>query len=103
MTQSITLQAIPSQEIIITLDSRRYEIQIKDAGDFMVYGISRDGETILETGFRIVNGEPLLPYKYMEDGNFAFVIPDSEVADYTNFELTQFLIYASQEELEALR
>lgn len=99
----ITLQAIPNQEVIVTLDNSRYKIQIKSASGFMTYGITRDGEIIIENGNRIVNGSPLLPYKYMESGNFILDVPDSELPDYTKFELTQFLIYASQEEIETAR
>lgn len=99
----ITLQAIPSQSVIITLDSNRYEIPIKDAGGFMVYGVIRNGLTILENGNRIVNGSPLLPYKYMEAGNLALSVPDAELPNYEQFGLTQFLYYASQEELESIR
>ena len=99
----ITLQQIPNQEVIITLNGSRYKIQIKSASGFMTYGITRDGEVIIENGNRIVNGAPLLPYKHMEAGNFILDVPDSELPDYTKFESTQFLIYVSQEELEAVR
>lgn len=99
----IELQAIPSQEIIVTLDGNRYEIPIKDAGGFMAYGVIRNGVTILENGNRIVNGSPLLPYKHMESGSFSLSVPDSELPDYRQFGLTQFLYYASQEELESIR
>lgn len=99
----ITLQAIPSQEIIVTVDGNRYQISLKDAGGFMVYGVTRNGANILENGTRVVSGTPLLPYKYMEAGNFALQVPDSELPDYNQFGLTQFLYYASQEELESIR
>lgn len=101
--KAITLQAIPNQEIIVTVDENRYTIQIKDCSGFMTYGVQRNGETIINNGNRIVNGALLLPYQYMEDGNFIFNIPDSELPDYTQFEVTQFLVYASQEELESIR
>lgn len=99
----ITLQSIPNQEVIVTLDGSRYNIQIKSASGFMTYGISRDGITIIENGNRIVNGAPLFPYKYMEAGNFILDVPDSELPDYKKFEATQFLRYASSEELELAR
>lgn len=99
----ITLQKTPNQEIIVTLDGSRYKIQIKSVSGFMTYGVTRDGLVIIENGSRIVNGTPLLPYKYMESGNFILDVPDSELPDFTKFELTQFLIFASQEEIEAIR
>lgn len=99
----ITIQPIPNQEVIVTLDSRRYKIQLKDADGFMTYGVVRDGVTIIENGNRIVNGAPLLPYRHMEDGNFILDIPDDELPNYKAFQSTQFLLYASQEELEIAR
>lgn len=99
----ITLQKIPNQEVIVTLDGSRYKIQIKSASGFMTYGVTRDGVIIIENGNRIVNGAPLLPYKYMEAGNFILDVPDSELPDFTRFESTQFLVFASQEEIEAIR
>lgn len=101
--ENITLQSMPSQVAIVTLDGARYEITIKDAGGFMVCGIVRDGVEILSPGFRIVNGEPLIPYRYLENGNFAFDIPEDEKPNYEQFQITQFLVYASPEELESIR
>lgn len=101
--ENITLQSIPSQVAIVTLDGSRYEITIKDADGFMVCGIVRDGITILDPGFRIVNGTPLIPYRYLENGNFAFDIPEDETPNYEQFQTTQFLVYASPEELESIR
>ncbi len=99
----ITLQKIPNQEVIVTIDESRYKIQIKSASGFMTYGIERDGVIIIENGNRIVNGAPLFPYEYMESGNFILDVPDSELPDFTKFESTQFLVYASQEEIESIR
>lgn len=99
----ITLQQTPNQEVIVTVNGSRYKIQIKSASGFMTYGVERDGITIIENGARIVNGSPLLPYRYMEEGNFILDVPDDEFPDYTKFESTQFLIYASQDEIESVR
>ena len=101
--RQITLQQIPNQEIIVTLDGARYKIEIKSASGFMTYGIIRNGIVIIENGNRIVNGAPLISYKYQESGNFILDMIDSELPDYTKFESTQFLIYLSQEEIEAVR
>jgi len=101
--KSITLQAIPNQEIIVTLDDARYNIKLKSASGFMTYGIERGGIVIIENGTRIVSGLPLFPYRYMESGNFILDAPDGSEADYNQFEVTQFLRYASQEEIESVR
>ncbi len=100
--KSIALQAIPNQSIIVTLDGDRYEMPFKGAGGFMTYGVIRNGVTILENGTRIVNGVPLLPYKYMQNGNFSLSIPDNELPNYKQLGVTQFLYYATPEELELI-
>jgi len=101
--QSITLQNIPNQELIVTIDGYRYSIPIKSANGFMTYGITRDGVVIVENGNRLVNGAPLFLYKYMETGNFILTVPDDELPDYKQFQSTQFLKYASKEELGLVR
>jgi len=99
--KSISLQKVPSQQIIVTIEDYRYKIQIKDAGGFMTYGIDIDGVVLIENGCRLVNGVPLLPYSYMsEKGNFILDMPEIETPDYTKFDATQFLIYVSNAELE---
>lgn len=99
----ITIRAVSSQDVIVTLEGFRYEIALKDADGFMVFGIIRDGVTIIEPGMRIVNDSPFLPYLYLEQGNFILDLPDDEIPDYKQFGITQFLRYATDAELKAVR
>ena len=100
--KQITLQAIPNQKAIVTLDGNRFEIELKFTGEIMTYGLIKNGLTVIENGARLVNGVPLLPYDYLVDGNFILKIPDDELANYESFQVTQYLLYASQEELDSL-
>ena len=102
--QTITIQNIPNQKVTCTVSGFRYEITLKDASGFMVYGVARDGTELLAVGHRVVNRSPLLPYRYLEEGNFILSISDeSGEADYTQFGQTQFLYYVPKESLEVFR
>lgn len=58
--------------------------------------------TPIITGLRLVPGAPLIPYPYLFNGNFILLTRKQEYPNYNFFGITQFLIYASQEEIEAI-
>lgn len=98
----IPLQAIPNQSLTIRLDNNFYQITLKEIEGLMAITIIRDGTPIV-IGERIVPGYPIIPYRYLENGNFAFLTLDDEYPYYPQFGVTQQLVYASQSELETLR
>jgi hypothetical protein len=98
----ITLDAIPNQSLTIQLDNNFYEISIKETNGAMAATIFRN-DVVIISGARIVAGIPLLPYPYQEDGNFLLLTANDDIPYYTQFGITQTLIYASQSELEAIR
>jgi hypothetical protein len=100
--KEIPLTAIANQTLSIRLDDRLYDITIKELNNAMGVTIVRDGITIV-TNALAVAGAPLIPYRYLEDGNFIIITLDDEIPYYTQFGITQSLIYASQSELEAIR
>lgn len=100
--QSIPIIAVPSQALSIQLDNLRYDIRIKSMDGIMAVDIVRS-ETPIVLGMRAVSGYFLIPYKYLESGNFIFITANEEYPDYTQFGITQFLIYFSQSELEQSR
>jgi hypothetical protein len=67
----------------------------------MAIDIIRNGTPII-SGSRMVPGYPLIPYNYLEDGNFTMLTEDDAYPDYSQFGISQFLIYASQAEIAAL-
>jgi hypothetical protein len=98
----IPLQAAPNQTFAIQLDGSRFVLTIKDAGGVMCADVTRD-DVLLVSGLRLVAGTPLLPYPFMERGNFAFVTEDDELPYYTAFGTTQALVYLTADELAELR
>lgn len=98
----VPLQAVPNQQLSIQLGLFRYDLTVKQAAGVMSASVVRDGVTILEN-VRLVAGTPLLPYAYQEDGNFALTTNDGDLPDYTQFGITQYLVYLTAEELATLR
>ena len=102
MPSVIELQPLRSQLLSTRVGEILYLLRIYHTSAGMVCDISRDEADVL-TGFRIVSGTPLIPYGYLESGNFVLIVPDDETPDYNQFGITQTLLSYTQEELEALR
>lgn len=100
---TLDLQKIPNQSFSIRLDNNLFDLTIKEANGIMAVTISLNG-TVIESGNRIVSGYPLIPYPYLSDGagNFVLITDNQEYPYYTQFGITQFLIYATQDEIDAL-
>jgi hypothetical protein len=97
----IELEAVASQTLSVQLDNSFYDIAISEANGCMCVTITR-GNIVLVSGLIIVAGTPLLPYGHLENGNFILLTLDDDLPYFTKFGDTQFLIYASQEELDAI-
>lgn len=98
----IALQAVANQQFTIQLDGARYDLTIKETSGCMSATILRDGVTLLSM-VRIVAGAPLIPYAYQQDGNFVITVLDEQLPDWPLFGVSQFLVYVSAAEIEALR
>lgn len=97
----IALTQEPNQSFSIVLDGSRFDISLRDIGaDLMAVTIARDGVTLLD-GARLVAGTPLLPYKYLETGNFIFLTQGDAYPYWTEFGVTQSLLYLTAEEVAA--
>lgn len=97
----IALTQEPNQSFSIVLDGSRFDISLRDIGaDLMAVTIARDGVTLLD-GARLVAGTPLLPYKYLEMGNFIFLVQGDAYPYWTEFGVTQSLLYLTAEEVAA--
>ncbi len=99
---NIPLQNIPNQSFSIQIDNNTYDILISDCGNIMAVDISINNVVIV-LGQRAVPSNFLLPYRYLENGNFFFTSLDGEYPDWRRFGLDQFLVFASQAELNAAR
>jgi hypothetical protein len=104
----IPLQNIANQSLSIQLDQNQIDLnfhatQDNPDGTSGVTGVDIIiNNVVIVSGMRAVFGTPLIPYAYLEDGNFAFFTQNDEYPDWRQFGITQFLVYASQSELDAI-
>lgn len=100
--RTINLIAIPNQSLSVRLDDVRYEFRFKETNGIMMVDITRNDVVIL-SGQRIVAGTPLIPYTYLEHGNFFILTEDEDLPYYTQFGITQSFVYLTVAEIEAIR
>lgn len=105
----IPLAAIANQSLSINLEGVQYDINVHACRDnnipgtgIVAFDIIRDSVPIV-TGIRAIAGFPILPAKYLEDGNFIVVTANEEYPDWRQFGVTQNLVFVSQTELDTLR
>jgi hypothetical protein len=99
---NIPLQAIPNQSFSIQIDGNTYDLRIHDCGNVMTVTVSINNVIVVQ-GFRAVPGSFILPFRYLENGNFLIETLNDEYPDWRRFGLDQFMIFASQAELNAIR
>lgn len=107
--QIIPLQPLPAQTFNIIVDEVSYDFTIRATATAanpsapIIYDITIDG--VLElAGFRLVAGQFLIPYKYLErGGNFIFLLPDGADFDYSEFGKSEILYYFNAAEVSQWR
>lgn len=102
MTQQVPIQAIPNQQFTIILDGNTWDFVIKATDGVMSVTLTRNGAMIMQN-MRVVANMRIIPSAYEEAGNFVFVTQNFELPDYTKFNVSQVLLYASAAELATLR
>lgn len=96
----IPLSTVPNQEFSVRLDDRRWVLRIKEANNVMVADISRDSVTLL-SATRVLAGELIIPYRYLQTGNFLLMTLADDLPDWRQFNSTQVLVYLTAEEVAA--
>ena len=102
MTIRINIQPVANQSLSIALDNIQYDITIRETNGSMSVDLTRDNQVVFQ-GSRVVAGTPVIPYRYLESGNFIFITQNNEQPYFTKFGNSQSLIYASPSELETFR
>ena len=98
----VPIQAIPNQTLTIQLESNLYEITVRATNGVMSVDIMRDNVQIVR-GARAVSNYLIMPYRYLEVGNFFFATQNNALPYYDQFGVSQKLIYVSADELAAAR
>lgn len=99
--RQIPLEVLPNQSLSIRLGDNLYTIELKTAQQNTVIAMFR-GQTLLFSGLRAVAGAPLIPFIYLESGNFIFITENDELPFWREFGSSQKLVYLSQDEIDAL-
>lgn len=94
----IPLSAIPNQSFTAQLDNSFFEVTIKETNGTMAVTVNLNGNDIV-TNMRAVAGQKIIPYEYLENGNFIFLTNNDDLPYYTEFGVTQSLIYLSPTDL----
>ena len=100
--QIIPLQQIPNQSFSIVLDNNQWAFMLKETNDTVSASIVLNNVTVLDN-IRAVANALIIPSRYEESGNFLFITQNFALPNYTQFGVTQLLIYISAAELEAFR
>jgi len=99
--QIIPLAALPNQKLTAILDGNRWDISVKLVRGNIAVSLTKNSAVVIQN-VRVVGGARILQSRYQEDGNFAILASNESVLDYTQFGVTQYLVYISQAELAAL-
>lgn len=100
--QQIPLQQIPNQSFSILLDGNQWNILLKTVEDITVVSMTLNGADILDSAHAVA-GSFIIPSIYQESGNFFFTTLNQDLPYYTDFNVSQQLIYISATELAVLR
>lgn len=98
----IPIQALPNQTFSVTLNGARFDISILETNGVMSASIAINDTPVIEN-VRATASTFLLPYLYQENGNFLFLNMSEQLIYYTNFGITQTLIWLSPGDLAYLR
>ena len=100
--QLIPVQPLPNQSFSTTLGSDLYDLKFITCVNITACTILRNKQLIVLNS-RVVPNMPIIPYKYLEAGNFMMLVRSGQYPIYSEFGVTQFLIYASADELASIR
>ena len=98
----VPISAVPNQSFSITLDGNQYDLALYLTTNVMAIDVVRNNVPII-MGMRVLPYVPVIPYEYLENGNFIFNTENGDYPIYDQFNVTQQLFYLSQSELDSLR
>lgn len=97
----LKIQAVPNQTLSVDIDGVSFDISLKTAGT-IIADITVD-QVVKVQGAKCLPNKPIMPYEYLEHGNFFFITENEEYPDYTQFNISQSLVYLTVDEMVALR
>jgi hypothetical protein len=100
--QIIPLESLPNQTFTVVLDSNQWVVTLKTTNGVISVSLSLNNIDIVDNA-RAVANELIIQSEYLESGNFLFLTQNFDLPNYTQFGITQSLIYLSAVDLAGLR
>lgn len=102
--QIIPLQTLPNQSFNIVLDNNSWGFALKTCNGETAASITLNNNIVIENTRAIANGL-IIPsiYEEADSGNFMFLTQNFQLPDYTQFGVTQVLVYLTASELTTIR
>lgn len=97
--KQIPLKSFPRQSLSVLLEGSLYELSLKECNGIMAVTVVRDGVTIVSNR-RAVAGMPIIPSRYLNDGNFVIVTDNDDFPYYTEFEASNVFVWMTNEEID---
>jgi len=97
--KEIPLKQFSRQSLSVVLENSLYELSLKECNGIMAVTVVRDGETIVSNR-RAVAGSPIIPSRYLNDGNFFILTNNADLPYYTGFESSDTFIFLTNEEID---
>lgn len=107
----IILSQTPNQSFSIELEGHQYDFIFMSINTNNLPGVGIMAVDIVRDNILLVSGNrlpplfPLIPYRYLEngEGNFIFTTLNDDYPDYNQFGITQSLLYLTASEVEVIR
>lgn len=94
----VPLLPIANQTMTVDLDAGQFTLTIREATGVMVADVTLDGGVIV-SGTRILAGEPIIPYAYLQQGNFVLFTLNDDLPYWDQFGEAQHLVYLTNAEM----
>lgn len=97
----VPVATVPNQSFTVTIDGVRWGLALKDANGILVANVTRD-DVLLLSATRVLAGEAIIPYAYLQTGNFLVLTSLDDLPNWQQLSVTQTLVYFSPTEMVSL-
>lgn len=88
--------------MVVVLDGNQWGIELRECNGAVGVSLTLNGVPVVSNA-RAAAGAPIITSRYSEAGNFTILCQNFAIPDYTQFGVSQFLVYLSPAELAAYR
>ena len=100
--EQINLSNLPNQSFSYTSGSNTFDLLIKESNGSMYASITSNGNDLIDS-VRIMPNQLIIPYLYLENGNFIIIAQGNDDVYYDQFGITQTLLYLTASDLVEYR